>query len=224
MSFSILDLIFPKRCVNCGRFGGYLCKECFSKIEYIEKSVCPVCQRQAVGGKTHPGCATRYGLDGLIVAAYYRGPVKGVITKVKYKLAYDIINILVDLLCQNLYKFDFPKDAILVPVPLHIKRKNLRGFNQSEIFVRSLAQKFGQPYYEALLRSKETKSQVGLKKDDRRKNVKDAFSIKKGVDVMGKNILLVDDVYTSGATMQEACKVLKKAGARSVWAMTIALG
>ncbi|OGE05826.1 hypothetical protein A3I53_00700 [Candidatus Curtissbacteria bacterium RIFCSPLOWO2_02_FULL_40_13b] len=242
-----LDLLFPKRCVNCGRLGGYLCRECFSKIEYVDKPVCPVCQRQAVGGKTHPGCRKPYGLDGLVVAARYRGAVKRAIAKVKYKWAYDIGNLLVDLLVASLWKFDLPKDVILVPVPLHRRREKWRGFNQSRILAKSLAKKFGVDLRDVLIRTRETQSQVGLKRDERKKNVKGAFALRQAgqkkrrsfdfvasrrnfaqdkiiAGVIGENIILVDDVYTSGATINECAKVLKKAGAKSVWAMAVALG
>src|SRR3989338_2601142 len=131
MALSFLDLLFPKRCVSCGKFGAYICKDCFAKIEFIQKPVCPVCQRQAVGGKTHPGCQGRLRLDGLVVATRYSGSVKKAIAKVKYKYAYDIAKILIDLIVVNLWKFDLASDLILVPVPLHVRRKNWRGFNQA---------------------------------------------------------------------------------------------
>src|SRR3990167_8766590 len=134
-----LDLLFPKRCVNCGRIGGYLCRECFSKIEYVDRPVCPICQRQAVGGKTHPKCQNKYGLDGLMVIFRYQGPVKKAITKIKYKWTYDIANIFTDLIGANLWKFDLPKDLTLVPVPLHSKRLYWRGFNQARGLAERLA-------------------------------------------------------------------------------------
>jgi len=226
MPFSLLDFLFPKRCINCSCIGSYLCTRCFGQIEFVEKPICPVCQRQAVGGRTHPGCKSKYNLDGLIVAAHYKGPVKKAITKIKYKLAYDIITFLVDLISQNLYKFDFPKDAMLVPIPLHPKRKRWRGFNQSEILARVLSKKFKVRDDNLLIRNLETKPQVGLSKKERKLNVSGAFALhpQKNTKTAGKDFILVDDVYTSGVTMQEACKILKKAGARNVWAMTIALG
>ena len=228
----ILDLIFPKRCVSCGRFGTYICRDCSSKIEYIDKPVCPVCQRQAVSGKTHPGCSGRFRLDGLVVVCRYRGPIKRAIAKVKYKWVYDIEKILVDILVDSLWKFDLPKDLILVPVPLHAKRKRWRGFNQAEILAKSLAKKFGVDLRDVLIRTRETKSQVGLKRDERKENVKGAFSLRlsrhpeldSGSMFLGKNFFLIDDVYTSGATMAECCKVLKRAGAAQVWGMAVALG
>ena len=221
---NILDLFFPKRCVSCKRVGSYICSDCFSKIEFVKHPICPVCQRQAVGGKTHPGCVGRYRLDGLVVACRYSGPVKMAIGKVKYKWIYDIGKVLCELIVKNLWRFDIETNLTLVPVPLHSKRKRSRGFNQAEILAQDLAKRFGEKYEDLLVRNVETKSQVGLKRDARFENIKDAFSLKNSSDLRGKNFIIVDDVYTSGATISECAKVLKRAGAKSVWAMTVALG
>ena len=229
---SILDLLFPKRCVSCGRFDAYICSECFSKIQIIDKPVCPYCERQAVGGKTHPGCNKRYGLDGLVVASRYFGPVKNAIVKIKYKWTYDIEKVLVDLLAENLWKFEFPQDAALVPVPLHPRRKRWRGFNQAEILGRDLAKRFKHPHSDLLVRNRNTRPQVELKKDERKENVLGAFSLRplrhseldSESSLKGRTFILVDDVYTTGATMSECAKVLKHAGAGEVWGMAVALG
>lgn len=221
---NFLDLLFPKRCVSCGKFGGYICKDCFSKIEFVDKPVCPLCQRQAVGGKTHPGCLRPWGLDGLVVVCRYRGPVKRAIAKVKYKWIYDMEEVFVKLLGDNLWKFNLPAGLTMVPVPLHQKRRRWRGFNQAEILAVSLAKRFGVPFADNMRRIIETATQVGLKREDRRKNVRGAFALKSNGSVQGKNILLVDDVYTSGATMAQCAKVLKRAGAREVWGLAVALG
>ena len=232
MVFTLLDFIFPKRCVSCWRFGAYICSDCFSKIEFIEKPVCPICQRQAVGGRTHPGCRNRYRLDGLVLACRYWGPVARATIQVKYKWIYDIEKVFVELLTDNLWRFDLPKELILVPVPLSLKRKRWRGFNQAEILAKSLAKSFAVPFADVLVRVRETATQVGLKRDKRKENVKGAFAIRSsrhpeldsGSKLLDKDILLVDDVYTSGATMAECCRVLKKAGAKEVWGLAVALG
>ena len=241
MTISFLDLIFPKKCVGCGKFGEYFCEDCFKKIEFVDAPVCPVCQRQAVGGKTHPGCSGHYRLDGLAVACRYQDPVKRAIKQVKYKWVYDIEKVFVDLIAENLWRFNLPDNIDIVPVPLHTRRKNWRGFNQAEILAKTLAQKFNVGYADFLVRQKETKTQVGLSRDERRKNVRGAFAIRgsppkteakqSGVEplkdyfgVEGKILILVDDVFTSGATMAECAKVLKGAGAKSVWGMAVALG
>ena len=220
----LLDLIFPKRCVSCGAFGKYICNKCFAKIEFVEKPICPICQRQAIGGKTHPRCTGKFRLDGLVVACKYKGPIKLAIRKVKYKWVYDIEKVLVNLLASQIWKFDLPQDSILIPIPLSKKRKNWRGFNQAEILAKTLSKKFNVSYSASLIRMIDTRTQVGLTKEERRENVKGAFAGRKAQGKRDKNIILVDDVYTSGATMMEAAKVLKNGGAGNVWAMTVALG
>ena len=220
----LADIIFPKRCVSCGKFGSYICSECFSKIEFIEHPVCPYCERQAVGGCAHPGCFRRYGLDGLVVVCRYRGPVRAGIVKIKYKWIYDIEKVLVDLMAENLWKFDFLSDSSLVPVPLHPRRKRWRGFNQAELLARDLAKRFKHPYVDLLVRNRNTRPQIELKKDERKQNVAGAFSIRPSRHIKGKSLILVDDVYTTGATMSECAKILKHAGAKEIWAMAVALG
>ncbi|MCR4324728.1 MAG: ComF family protein [Candidatus Curtissbacteria bacterium] len=224
MALSFLDLVFPKRCVSCRRLGNYICTDCFLKIEFLEHPVCPVCQRQAIGGRVHPGCKTLYTLDGLVVACKYRGPVRNAIKKVKYRWVRSIEKVLVDLLVSQIWRFDLPEDVILVPVPLHIKRERWRGFNQSEILASTLGREFKVQSNLSINRLIDTKAQVRLDRKARKENVKGAFAIARGAKVEGTNIILVDDVYTSGSTMSECAKVLKKAGAKSVLGAAIALG
>jgi ComF family protein len=220
---NFLDFIFPKKCVLCGRFGSYICSLCIEKIEPIEQPVCPICQRQAIGGKTHPGCRNKYTLDGLVVGFRYRGPIKLAISKIKYKWIWDIAETVIDLLVERIWKFNIPQEFVLVPIPLHSKRKNWRGFNQAELICQILAKKFGCKTKNLLKRHVETKTQVGLTREERKRNIKNAFIVNSS-SVKWKTIILVDDVYTTGATMGEACKILKQNGAEIVWGMAIALG
>lgn len=220
---NLFDFIFPKKCVSCGRFGSYICSLCLKKLEPIDHPVCPVCQRQAIGGKTHPGCRTKYALDGLVVGFRYRGPVKLAISKIKYRWIWDIAYTVIDLLAERIWKFNIPQEFVLVPVPLHARRKNWRGFNQAELVCQILAKKFGCRTENLLKRKVETKTQVGLTRDERKKNIKNAFVLNSS-RVKGKTIILVDDVFTTGATMGEACRVLKQNGASVVWGMVVALG
>jgi ComF family protein len=116
---------------------------------------------------------------------------------------------------------------VLVPVPITKTRKRDRGYNQSEILAKNLAKKFNLRVINCLARVKETKSQVGLNKKERSENIKDAFALNSKLIIQGSElenatILLVDDVLTSGATMNEAAKILKRAGVKSVWALAFA--
>src|SRR3989344_2214622 len=102
----LLDLFFPKKCVLCSKIGSYICSDCYGKIEFIKFPVCTICQRQAVGGKTHPGCRGRLRLDGLVTACKYEGAVKRLIQKVKYKWVWDMEKICLDLICESLWQGD----------------------------------------------------------------------------------------------------------------------
>ncbi|OGD83706.1 hypothetical protein A2165_00455, partial [Candidatus Curtissbacteria bacterium RBG_13_40_7] len=177
MAFSFIDLFFPKRCVSCGGIGAYICSECYSRIEYLEKPVCPVCQRQAIVGKTHPGCRNKYSLDGLVCACRYQGAVKAAIAKVKYKWVYDIGKSLTDLIVDNFWRYELPSDIILCPIPLYSNREKWRGFNQARILAKVLSKQFRQSYTEVLFRTRDTKPQVGLKKKERLENIKGAFDL-----------------------------------------------
>ncbi len=220
----LLDFIFPKTCVSCGKIGSYICRKCFSKIEFVGNPVCPECQRQAIGGKTHPGCKRKYGLDGLVVATKYKGPVRAAIQKVKYRFVWDIHKVLVDLVADSIWRYSLPKNVVLTSIPLFVQRKRWRGFNQAELLARDLAKRFGEKYQSDLLvRVVDTKTQVGLSREERKVNIKGAFKISQNSNVKSQNFIIVDDVYTTGATMKEACKVLKRAGAGEVWAMAVAL-
>jgi competence protein ComFC len=193
---SWLDLIFPKYCVSCKKIGSYLCQTCQSKIEYLEIQFCSYCYRSAISGKTHANCRKRNGLDGVISLANYKDPVKALVKSLKYRLT-------TDLLSEFAQKFQFlPLDDFfqkfqLLPLPLHL------------IFEPDL-----------LKREKATTSQVGLKQKERSKNISGAFTLNKKLEA--DRYLVFDDVWTSGASLKEAAKVLKKAGAEEVWGLTLA--
>lgn len=218
----ILDLFFPKRCVSCGKLGTYLCADCYKKVEIVTYPVCPYCLRQAVGGRVHPRCKKPFGLDGLVIACRYKGPVKLLIRKLKYRWVRSIRDVLIELLVSNISRFDLPQDAYLVPVPLHTRRKKWRGFNQSELLATELCKRFGTKGVDILERIRETRTQVSLAAKERKVNMRDAFEVKG--KVKSERYILVDDVYTTGATTKECARVLKKAGAKEVWGMVVALG
>src|SRR3989338_3950331 len=118
----LLDLLFPRRCVNCGKLGRYFCKNCLNKIQLFEKSICPICAKPAIDGATHPRCKTKYGIDGIFILSHYTGPLRQAIHLLKYKFVSDLSEELIDLLvkyCPSIYsKYD-----LLIPVPLHPKRE-----------------------------------------------------------------------------------------------------
>lgn len=119
------------------------------------------------------------------------------------------------------------QQSVLVPIPLYSSKFRKRGYNQAVLLADGLARRFDIPVVDCLKRVKHTKTQVGLSKDDRKENVAEAFVLKSDVTDSIKqyqNVFLVDDVVTTGATLKEAAKVLKKAGCKSVWGLTLAHG
>jgi competence protein ComFC len=226
----LLELIFPKRCAGCGRFGSYFCRECIGAI-YQADLVCPDCDKPAIGGACHPLCHKRYGLDGLWSLGIYQNPLKLAIKKLKYRLVRDFAEVLVDLMIEYWARFQplFFKELknqgqnwLVVPVPLHPKRQKWRGFNQSALLGRILAEKLGLKYQETLKRVRYTKPQAELKGWERKKNIRNAFALDSNNKLAASNCLLIDDVWTTGSTLKECCSVLKRAGAKKIWAITLA--
>lgn len=222
----LLDFIFPKKCVHCGTFGQYICKDCEAKMKPIKTAICPMCERPAIDGKTHPGCQTRYCLDGLTSLYRYDGPVRAAIKRLKYK---PYLVELVDLLLVSILdSMKSNKDVELagftiISIPLHPQRERERGFNQAALIGKALALQLDLPFDENVLqRTRYTKPQVLLAEKERRKNLADAFILDTKYKILNTNILLVDDVWTTGSTMRACANVLKRAGAKKVWALTVA--
>jgi len=185
----------------------------------------------AIGGAVHPLCNKRYSLDGLWSLGVYKDSLRSAIQKLKYRFVADTAEELVDLMVNYWAKYtpqffeeikrEGPEKWVIVPVPLHPKRQRFRGFNQSALLGKILALKMGLRYEEVLKRIKYTKPQVGLKGWERKKNISGSFSLTKS-SVLGPNVLLFDDVWTTGSTLKECCYVLKRGGAKKVWAITLA--
>ncbi len=216
----LLDVLFPKTCVGCGKLGSYLCSNCTAKIEYLDNQICAYCYKQALSGQTHPGCQRRLGIDGIISLTVYKNPVQELIKALKYRFT-------TDLLKEFSQKFRFEnrlintKKFIVMPLPLHKSRSNYRGFNQAELLGRVVAEKFNLVFDpNVLVRQVKTSSQVGLSQKERSANVRSAFLVKG--KILGASYFIFDDVWTSGATLKEAAKELKKAGAEQVWGLTLA--
>jgi len=224
-----LDFLFPKYCVNCRKIGEYICANCFSFISFDVAMICLVCNRASIDGLTHPGCKAKYAIDGAFSAVSYKGIVKKLIYSFKYKpyLA-DLKKSLVELsyesiIQQEIFQQAYLSRPILVPIPLHQNRLRQRGYNHAKLLADGLSVKLTLPVLELLQRKKATKSQFGLKLKDRRENLKDAFTISPNSPIAQRpNILLVDDILTSGSTLLEAARILKKNGAKKVWGLTLA--
>jgi len=228
----ILYLIFPKKCVGCGKQGSYFCTKCTKLINQVPQ-ICPVCERQSPFGQTHKFCLTRNSPDGLVSFFSYNGVIRDAIHKLKYKFITDLKSefwtIIENSLNDNreklfVFKLFVEKEKpTVVPIPLHWRKENLRGFNQSSLFGQKLAKYYNLQFSDkVLLRFKNIASQTKLSEKERINNVKDIFRLIPNHQLPITNCLLVDDVWTTGATLKEATRVLKSAGVKQVWGWTIA--
>lgn len=217
--FYVLDFIFPKRCVGCGRIGKYFCAACRAKIRPIafNEAICPMCGRRAFDGVTHPRCRTRYSIDGLTSFFHYNGIARKAIKAIKYRLVFDLAAEFISLISD----IKLPA-GVIVPIPLYSSRLRDRGFNQAEVLGNILAKRLNiTTRTDILRRTKATTPQVEMKDKKRRlANMQNVFSA--SGSLRGSSIILFDDVFTTGATMRSAGSVLKHAGAKHVWAVTMA--
>lgn len=218
----LVDLLYPPRCIGCGQGGSLYCRACRDSVRLIVPPVCPLCgapqDRQALCAR----CADRPLLvDGIRSAALFEGTLREAIHQFKYGYVRELAAPLADLLIACFQEIPVRADVI-VPVPLHRRRLKERGYNQAVLLAERLGEAAGiSVARDMLYRNRHTMSQAMLNAQERRRNVEGAFSCANR-SVHGKRVLLVDDVCTTGATL-EACSVaLKERGALSVWALTVA--
>lgn len=212
----VVDWIFPKRCVGCKREGEFICLECQKKL-LKPKSICPMCTGASEGGWTHIQCRKKEGIERLLVGLSYKGVVQKCLKKVKYQSQWDRL--------ADLYRLcEFPGlSGVVTSVPMWKTKEKERGFNQAELLAKLLAKQHKIPFLVMLERGRETKPMFGLNKQDRRENVKGAFRINPKLEIRNsKHVVLVDDVWTTGATMRECARALKNGGVKEVWGVTIA--
>lgn len=191
-----------------------------------------MCNRLTWNGLTHPKCITRWGIDGSFSALVYTSVVKKLIFAFKYKpYISDLHTLLGELFYEGIIQNEtfmkkITSQSFFLPIPLHTEKMRKRGYNHAALLADEIGDKMGIKIIEELVRTRRTDSQFLLKKEDREENVRDAFIVKKERENILKNtkIFIVDDLVTTGATMKEAAKVLKKAGAKEVYSLTLAHG
>lgn len=221
---SLIDLIFPKICVGCDGEGQWLCEECYSPLFESRAPSCADCHRLTPDGRYCRFHAKDHVIKGLItVSPFHSGTLREAIHTLKYNKVRELSKPLGQLLEQRLA--DYPKlaQAIIIPIPLHAKRFSERGFNQAELIARELSEDIET---KTLIRYRGTKPQADLSHEARRTNLDNVYGVRvdKQPRIKNKTILLIDDVATTGTTLDAAAAILKKAGARTVWAAVIAKG
>ena len=223
------DLLFPVSCLGCQQEGSWLCQQCCDSISLNFDLRCPGCGQFCFFGQKCNNCFSQSSLDGLWTVSLYTDELlKKTIHFYKYQglkdLALPLGQLMINYLNQirQEMKDKWPKIDIITSVPLH-KRKFLhRGFNQTEILAQQVSDHFGWTYQDCISRKKFTLSQTKLTKKTRQENVSGVFAIKDKINYQGKTVIIIDDVVTTGATLQECAKVLKQAGVKKVWGLAIA--
>lgn len=228
---TLVNIFFPKYCVQCKKIGNYICDKCFSYIRFDPTPICAVCNKPSIEGATHPKCKKPYSIDGVISAVVYAGVIKRLIHQFKYEpYAFDLRDQIGHLMCESLEQNEtyfnlLNNNVIITSVPLHRRRLNRRGYNHAQLLCSYVAQYFEVKRIDDLLfRIRDTKSQIKLSKKVRYSNVKNAFVTNKKykTDIKGKLVIVVDDVATTCSTLGETAKVLKLAGAKKVWGLVFA--
>ena len=231
----IADWFYPRACPGCGRVsdrsGRHLCWGCLSRVELYTQSLCERCGCFAEGQVAHGficgACkGAKPAFDRVRAAGRFAGVLRELIHQFKYGQALWLRQDLVDLLHGCLMAHFAPEAVdVVMPVPLYPVRERERSYNQAALLAQGLAQRVGRRYdARALVRTRATETQTRLDAARRRMNILGAFSVARPAWVTRRNVLLVDDVMTTGATLNECARVLKKAGARAVWAVTVGRG
>lgn len=233
----ILDILFPKECLLCGKYGKWLCSSCEKKMIFPDTQVCPYCEKQVTEfGKTCRWCQKDFyrkkekrPVDALLICAKYdKETIAKLIHFFKYKFIQELYSNFAKLMIDCLRKNDLALPELIIPIPLHKVRLRQRGFNQSFLLAQNLGKNLTPgmdiPVRDDLLeKRKNTSPQMKIKSySERKKHLRGVFSVSNSKDVKGKTILLVDDVATTGATLFESALTLKEAGAKKVFAIVIA--
>ena len=235
---SLTSFIYPRTCLVCNtRLSPErrkpLCEECLSKIAFIQPPFCIKCGRPLPGSSSHKAglcidcqrSRKRYPFLRAWSACLYSETLRKCIHTLKYNkrqgLAAFLSQFIIAFIKKNVTMGEFD---IIVPVPLHNLKLRERGFNQAELLTKPIAREFNLPISSNLRRLRPDISQTTLSRQDRFNNIRGAFASSRSLEFQDKNLLLADDVFTTGATVSECARVLYSYGARSVCALTLARG
>lgn len=231
----LFDLLFPPSCLACGRLDYHVCPQCLDHIIH-KPALYPLQWRDL--GREDRRTVLLEPLDGMVSLWRYRGTFQTVWKEVKYRHYYGAIEPLVENYLSQLENIpfnpflDYLKTLpIVIPIPLHYRRQRWRGFNQATLIARQLGKHWQLRLSEKILeRHSVTSPQAELKKDQRLLNMQSRFRPTRAVlnlgalPLKGKSVLLVDDIWTTGATMRAAGAVIKQLGAEQIWGLVLASG
>ncbi len=217
----ILDLVYPPRCVGCGRRGEWICHACRVNLPRLPSDHCSVCARPGIGQAVCGECAhDPPDFERLICAFLFEGTIRQAIHQLKYRGARHLAGPLARILLDEIGPIGVPD--LVIPIPLHPTRLARRGYNQSALLSAAIGRSIGARVgIDGLRRIRDTPAQVSLPGPQRRLNVRGAFEARPEM-VRGRSVLLLDDVATTGSTLRAAAYELKRAGAAHVDAIVLA--
>ena len=223
---TFIGLFFPKICLNCEKRleknDQFLCSNCLESLNFLE-DICPVCGAPKTGGKCWVCKTNNFHFEKARSLFMFNKIVQKLIHEFKYNEMTRIAKFFGEYSQEYLNKYQ-PFDHIdyIAPVPLHTVRKRDRGFNQAEFLTKEISKNMGWQHVPTLIKRKRfTETQTKLKKAKRKDNVSNAFSVNPKINIKGRNILLIDDVFTTGATTNSIAEVLKEKQANKVFVFTI---
>lgn len=216
-----LDLVFPPACGGCGKTGTRWCSECQQRVQILRGTLCEVCGLPLEQAGICNACrAERPHFRALRAWAVFSDPTQTALHKLKYRKDISLGDVIASQMIPFVRELNWPIDLI-VPIPLGNQRLKERGYNQVGMIAKPLAMALNVRYAPGeLMRRKETRTQVGLTKLERKENVRNAFQ--GGMGVSQKTVLVMDDVSTTGSTLSSSAEALYIAGAKDVYALTVA--
>ena len=228
----LLDALFPKKikCILCGdELNGdainNVCAHCHKHAPFISGHTCVRCDMPLNADDYSNVCFNckqhDYHFTAMRAVFAYKGGVRSCVYRLKYKHQAFLAEYLSKFMVNKYATFDWKIDAVIA-IPLHPKRLKSRGYNQSMLLAQPFCEQLHLPLLDVMTRVKDTPSQTRFGSRDRTKNMKDCFDITDKSAIKDKTILLIDDVYTTGTTIEEAARLLLSAGAKEVYALTLA--
>jgi competence protein ComFC len=231
---TLVELFYPSNCVGCGFAqtpGIFICDQCMASTPRITPPFCHSCYRPFEGAITGqfccPNCEDRaLAFDCAVCVYQAKGVLRDLIHRFKYGGQYYLRRLLSEILLEAMSdeRITATRVDAIVPVPLHPARRRERGFNQAEALAKGVAKRTAIPVLDCIERRSYTLTQTQFDRSERMRNLRNAFALRKNSAVVGKNLVLLDDVLTTGSTLHECAVVLRKAGAESVRAITVARG
>lgn len=221
---SLTELLFPTRCAGCGRYEGrQLCASCLSSLPLIRRPVCLRCGKPTL--HEVEWCLLCRGrvrhLDSTCALAKYEEPLRSIIHKLKYGNGWRLARPLGFMAAARLAPLLSDGEPMVTFVPMHARKRRAKGYDHAEVLGRAVAAALGLPFAALLERTRATSPQASLDHRRRRGNVRGAFRVSRGIEGGGE-FVIVDDVMTTGCTLAECARVLKRAGAGRVIACVLA--